>query len=84
VRDAGGDIVLVDGQDLATRVLDATDGAAIRLGIDAVSGTASGRLADTLCESATLVSGHMGGEPCQLHQVHADRRVGRVLDHPIV
>ena len=67
VRDAGGDVVLVDGEDLPTRVLDATDGAAIRLGIDAVGGTASGRLADTLCERATLVSyGHMGGEPCQV------------------
>ncbi len=67
VRDSRGDVVLVDGEGLATRVVGATDGAAIRLGIDAVGGVASGRLADTLCESATLVSyGHMGGEPCQV------------------
>jgi mitochondrial enoyl-[acyl-carrier protein] reductase / trans-2-enoyl-CoA reductase len=67
VRDTGGDIVLVDGEDLAVRVVDAADGAAIHLGIDAVGGPASGRLAETLCESATLVSyGHMSGEPCAI------------------
>jgi mitochondrial enoyl-[acyl-carrier protein] reductase / trans-2-enoyl-CoA reductase len=65
VREAGGDIVVVDGEDLAARVAEATDGAAIHLGIDAVAGTASGRLAETLCEGATLVSyGRMSGEPC--------------------
>jgi trans-2-enoyl-CoA reductase len=67
VRETGGDIILVDGEDLAKRVVKATDGAKIRLGIDAVSGTATGRLADSLCESATLVSyGHMSGEPCAI------------------
>jgi NADPH:quinone reductase-like Zn-dependent oxidoreductase len=36
-----------------------------RLGIDAVGGTATGRLADCLCQSATLVSyGRLSGEPC--------------------
>ncbi len=65
VRDTGGDVVLVDGEDLAERVVEATDAAAVRLGIDAVSGAATGRLADCLCESATLVSyGRMSGEPC--------------------
>jgi mitochondrial enoyl-[acyl-carrier protein] reductase / trans-2-enoyl-CoA reductase len=64
VRDTGG-VVLVDGEDLAERVVEATGGAAVRLGIDAVSGAATGRLADCLCESATLVSyGRMSGEPC--------------------
>jgi mitochondrial enoyl-[acyl-carrier protein] reductase / trans-2-enoyl-CoA reductase len=67
VRETGGDVVLVDGEGLAERVAQATDGAEIRLGIDAVSGTATGRLADSLCESATLVSyGHMSGEPCAI------------------
>ena len=67
VRDAGGDVVLVDGEDLAKRVVDVTDGAAIHLGIDAVGGAASGRLAEALCEGATLVSyGHMSGEPCAI------------------
>jgi NADPH:quinone reductase-like Zn-dependent oxidoreductase len=65
VREAGGDIVLVDGDDLPNRVAEATGGAAIRLGIDAVGGTATGRLADCLCRGATLVSyGRMSGEPC--------------------
>jgi NADPH:quinone reductase-like Zn-dependent oxidoreductase len=65
VRENGGDVVLVDGEDLAERVVEATGTAAIRLGIDAVSGAASQRLADCLCESATLVSyGRLSGEPC--------------------
>jgi NADPH:quinone reductase-like Zn-dependent oxidoreductase len=34
----GGDVVLVDGERLADRVNEATGGAAIRLGIDAVGG----------------------------------------------
>lgn len=65
VREAGGDTVLVDGEDLAERVAEATGGAKIRLGIDAVGGSATGRLADCLCRSATLVNyGRLSGEPC--------------------
>jgi mitochondrial enoyl-[acyl-carrier protein] reductase / trans-2-enoyl-CoA reductase len=65
VRETGGDLVLLDGEDLAHRVAAATDGAQIRLGIDAVGGAATGHLADCLCESATLVNyGRMSGEPC--------------------
>ena len=65
VRDTGGDVSLVDGEDLAEQVVEATSAAAIRLGIDAVGGAATGRLADCLCESATLVSyGRMSGEAC--------------------
>jgi NADPH:quinone reductase-like Zn-dependent oxidoreductase len=65
VRDTCGDVVLVDGEDLAEHVIEATSAAAIRLGIDAVGGAATGRLADCLCDSATLVSyGRMSGEPC--------------------
>jgi NADPH:quinone reductase-like Zn-dependent oxidoreductase len=67
VREAGGDVVLVDGPDLAGRVREATGRAEIRLGIDAVGGTASGRLANCLCRDATLVSyGRMSGEPCTI------------------
>jgi trans-2-enoyl-CoA reductase len=77
VREAGGDVVLVDGADLANRVTDAAGGAEIRLGIDAVGGGATGHLADCLCEAATLVSyGHMSGEPCA---VRADAFVFRDL-----
>jgi len=62
VREAGGDVVLLDGEDLAKRVTEATGGAQIRLGIDAVAGTATGRLAGCLSEGATLVSyGRMSG-----------------------
>lgn len=68
---AGGDLVLVDGEvdglSLAERVKAATNGADIKLGIDAVAGKASGRLSETLCEGATLVNyGAMSGEPCSL------------------
>lgn len=65
VRDAGGDVVLVDGDDLAARVQEATGGARPRLGVDAVGGAASGRLADALAPGGTLVNyGAMSGEPC--------------------
>ena len=43
VKIAGGDVVLVDGEGLAKRVADATGGAAIRLGIDAVGGPPGNR-----------------------------------------
>ena len=67
VQENGGEVVLLDGEDLAQRVSAATDGAQIRLGIDAVAGAATGHLADCLCESATLVSyGRMSGEPCRV------------------
>jgi len=65
VQAQGGDVVLVDGDDLAARVQAATGGAAIKLGIDAVGGKATMRLAGTLAESATIVNyGALGGEPC--------------------
>jgi NADPH:quinone reductase-like Zn-dependent oxidoreductase len=68
---AGADVVLVDGEvddlSLAKRVSAATDGAAIKLGIDAVGGEATNRLGETLCDGATLVNyGAMSGEACTL------------------
>jgi len=67
LREAGGDVVLVDGEDLAKRVIEVTDGAQIRLGIDAVAGTATGRLAGCLSEGATLVSyGRMSGQAAEI------------------
>jgi NADPH:quinone reductase-like Zn-dependent oxidoreductase len=67
VREVGGDVVLVDGDDLARRVSEATDGAQIRLGVDAIGGAATGRLADSLGHGATLVNyGRMSGEPCSI------------------
>ncbi|WP_218017915.1 zinc-dependent alcohol dehydrogenase family protein [Roseateles chitosanitabidus] len=65
VRALGGDVVLVDGEHLAERVKDATQGAPIKLGIDAVAGAATRRLAACLAEGATLVNyGALSGEPC--------------------
>jgi len=65
VREAGGDVVLVDGDDLSKRVAEATDKAKIRLGIDAVGGVATARIADCLGHGGTLVNyGVMSGEPC--------------------
>ncbi len=67
VREAGGDVVLVDGDDLPARAAEATGGAKIRLGIDAVGGSASGRLASSLGRSGTLVSyGALSGEACMV------------------
>jgi mitochondrial enoyl-[acyl-carrier protein] reductase / trans-2-enoyl-CoA reductase len=67
VQADGGDVVLVDGDDLPARVKAATGGAAIRLGIDAVGGSATDRMARCLSEAATLVNyGMMSGEACQV------------------
>jgi NADPH:quinone reductase-like Zn-dependent oxidoreductase len=61
----GGDVVLVDGEDVARRVREATGGADIRLAVDAVGGAATDRLAQCLADGGTLVNyGMMSGEPC--------------------
>jgi NADPH:quinone reductase-like Zn-dependent oxidoreductase len=58
----GADIVLADGPDLARRVQSATGGASIRLGIDAVSGEATKRIADCVGDGGVVASyGAMGG-----------------------
>jgi len=67
VQALGGDVVLVDGDDLAERVKSATAGAPIKLGIDAVGGKATMRLAATLAEGASIVNyGALSGEPCSV------------------
>lgn len=67
----GGDVVLVDGDDLARRVSEATGGAEIRLGVDAVGGAATGRMAECLAEGGTLVNyGVLSGAPCQIAPSH--------------
>lgn len=61
----GGDVVLVDGDDLAERVKAATGGSTIQLGIDAVGGKATMRMAAALAEGASIVNyGALSGEPC--------------------
>lgn len=63
----GGDVVLVDGEDIAGRVREATAGAAIRLGIDAIGGAATDRLVQCLADEGTLVNyGVLSGQACQV------------------
>ncbi|MCZ8129997.1 MAG: zinc-dependent alcohol dehydrogenase family protein [Steroidobacteraceae bacterium] len=67
LRALGADAVLLDGSGLAARVRDATGGAAIRLGIDAVAGDGTQRIADCLADGSRLVVyGAMSREPCRL------------------
>lgn len=59
----GADQCVVDAADLGERVKAATDGAAIRLGLDAVSGQATGRISDCLADGGTVCTyGSMSGE----------------------
>jgi NADPH:quinone reductase-like Zn-dependent oxidoreductase len=54
--------VLGDGSDLAQRAQQATGGAPIRLGIDAVSGEACKRIADSVADGGVIVTyGSMSG-----------------------
>jgi len=63
----GADVVLTDGPDLAKRVKRATDGAFIFLGIDAVAGAATSRIADCVADSGTVLNyGCLSHEPCQV------------------
>ncbi|QEY61962.1 zinc-dependent alcohol dehydrogenase family protein [Metapseudomonas lalkuanensis] len=68
VQAEGGDVVLVDGPDLAKRVREATGGTPVKLGIDAVGGASTDHLAASLAEGGVLVNyGRMSGEPCQVN-----------------
>lgn len=67
LRELGGDVVLLDGDDLAARVKAAVGDAPIRLGIDAVSGSATQRIAECLAADSPLVSyGSMTGQRCEI------------------
>jgi len=71
LKKLGADVVVVDGPDVAQRVAKETGGAAIKLGIDAVAGAATGRLAQCVAEGGTVVNyGLMSGEPCQIDASH--------------
>jgi trans-2-enoyl-CoA reductase len=59
----GGDIVVVDGDDLAQRVVAATGDARIMLGVEAIGGAATGRLVESVSTDGTVVHyGSMSGE----------------------
>jgi trans-2-enoyl-CoA reductase len=65
LRADGSDVVLIDGPDLAERVSGATQGAQIRLALDAVAGEATGRLAQCLVPSGTVVTyGRLSSSTC--------------------
>jgi NADPH:quinone reductase-like Zn-dependent oxidoreductase len=64
VKALGGDVVLVDGPDLAKRVAAETKNAPIALGLDAVSDTSSLNVMSSLSENGVLVSyGGMSRKP---------------------
>jgi mitochondrial enoyl-[acyl-carrier protein] reductase / trans-2-enoyl-CoA reductase len=59
----GADVCVVDGPGLAEQVKARTGGGAIRLGIDAVAGQATARMAACLAENGAVVNyGSMSGE----------------------
>jgi trans-2-enoyl-CoA reductase len=63
----GADAVVVDAPDLAARVREATGGAKPRLGIDAVAGEATRRMANALADGGTVVNyGLLSGAPCAM------------------
>ena len=67
VRADGGDVVLVDGDDLAARVRAETQGERVRLAVDAVGGGSTERLAQALAPGGTVINyGAMSGEPCAM------------------
>jgi mitochondrial enoyl-[acyl-carrier protein] reductase / trans-2-enoyl-CoA reductase len=67
LRGEGGDVVLVDGEKLRDEVKEATSGAAIRLGLNAVGGESALRLANCLAFGGTLVSfGAMSLQPLKI------------------
>jgi NADPH:quinone reductase-like Zn-dependent oxidoreductase len=67
VEEAGGDVVLLDGPDLAKRIAQATERARIKLGIDAVGGKATDHLAQSVAIGGTVVNyGGMSGVPCSI------------------
>jgi mitochondrial enoyl-[acyl-carrier protein] reductase / trans-2-enoyl-CoA reductase len=67
LRNEGGDVVLVDGDTLRDEVRNATAGAEIRLGLNAVGGESALRLANCLAAGGTLVTfGAMSLQPLKI------------------
>jgi trans-2-enoyl-CoA reductase len=67
LRAAGGDVVLVDGDDLPARISAATGGAPIRLALNAVGGESAVRLANSLAFGGTIVTfGAMSRQPLRI------------------
>src|SRR5438477_12034569 len=67
LRSEGGDVVLLDDENLRNAVKDATGSAAIRLGFNAVGGESALRLMNCLAPGGTLVSfGAMSLQPLKI------------------
>ncbi len=67
LRAAGGDVVLVDSENLRHEVEDAIGGPPIRLGLNAVGGESALRLANCLAPGSTLVTyGAMSLQPLKI------------------
>jgi mitochondrial enoyl-[acyl-carrier protein] reductase / trans-2-enoyl-CoA reductase len=67
LRAEGGDIVLMDEENLRDQVREQTGGAKIRLGLNAVGGESALRLANCLAASGTLVTyGAMSLQPLKI------------------
>src|SRR2546430_5547957 len=63
----GGDVVLIDGENLREEVKDATGGAPIRLGLNSVGGESALRLANCIAPWSTLVTfGAMSLQPLKI------------------
>jgi trans-2-enoyl-CoA reductase len=67
LRSDGGDFVFVDGENLREEVKNATSGAPIRLGLNAVGGQSALRLANCLAPGSTMVTfGAMSLQPLKI------------------
>jgi trans-2-enoyl-CoA reductase len=67
LRGEGGDVVLVDGENLREEVKSVTGGTPIHLGLNAVGGDSALRLANTLAPESTLVTfGAMSLQPLKI------------------
>ena len=67
LKELGADVVILDGPDLPERMREATGGAQIHLGIDAIAGEAVMRMANCLADGGLIVSyGTLTDTPCQI------------------
>lgn len=68
----GGDINVLDDEKVAENVAAALSGQAIKLGLDAVAGDATNRLAACLADGGTIVNyGMLSMEHCRLDPMHS-------------
>lgn len=63
----GADVVLLDGPDLAARVVEASGRGAVRLALDCVGGSATDRVAQSVAVGGVVVNyGALSGEACKV------------------